>query len=111
LSPQDENLLLSLVNALDENWEKTEFNLETFSRELAMSTSQLYRITVKLTGFSPNALLKEFRLGRAKEMMKKKRYSISQITFDSGFTSPSYFTKCFKKKYGLLPMEYLDLLH
>jgi AraC-like DNA-binding protein len=111
LPPQEESLLNSMVNTLEENWEKPEFNLDDFSRAMAMSTSQLYRVTVKLTAYSPNILLKEFRLAKAKEMMKQKRYSISQITFDSGFTSPSYFTKCFKKKYGLLPMEYLDLLH
>jgi AraC-like DNA-binding protein len=77
---------------------------------MAMSSSQLYRKTVALTGLSPNILLKEFRLEKAKEMMKKKNYTISQITFDSGFTSPSYFTKCFKQKYGLLPMSYIELL-
>jgi AraC-like DNA-binding protein len=78
---------------------------------MAMSKSQLYRKTISLTGLSPNLFVKEFRLEKAKELMKKQRYTISQITFDSGFTSPSYFTKCFKKKYGLLPMAYLDLLH
>ena len=78
---------------------------------MAMSKSQLYRKTIALTGLSPNILLKEFRLERAKQLMKKQRYNIAQITFDSGFTSPSYFTKCFKKQFGLLPMAYLDLLH
>jgi AraC-like DNA-binding protein len=76
-----------------------------------MSKSQLYRKTVDFFDLSPNLLLKDYRLEKAKELMKKRRYTISQITFDSGFTSPSYFTKCFKKKYGLLPMGYLDLLH
>jgi AraC-like DNA-binding protein len=78
---------------------------------MAMSKSQLYRKTISLTGLSPNLLLKEFRLEKAKELMKKQHYNIAQITFDSGFTSASYFTKCFKRKYGLLPMAYLDLLH
>jgi AraC-like DNA-binding protein len=78
---------------------------------MAMSKSQLYRKTISLTGLSPNILIKEYRLEKAKELMRRQRYTISQITFDSGFTSPSYFTKCFKKKYGLLPMTYLDLLH
>jgi AraC-like DNA-binding protein len=84
--------------------------VDDYCKEMAMSTSQLYRKTVALTGLSPNLLLKEFRLEKAKEMMKKQHYSISQITFDSGFTSPSYFTKCFKQKYGLLPMNYIELL-
>jgi AraC-like DNA-binding protein len=78
---------------------------------MAMSKSQLYRKCISLTGLSPNILLKEFRLEKAKDLMKKQHYSISQITFESGFTSPSYFTKCFKQKYGLLPMAYIELLY
>ena len=87
------------------------FDMDDYCQSMTMSKSQLYRKTIALTGFSPNLLLKEFRLEKAKELMKKQRYSISQITFESGFTSPSYFTKCFKKKYGMLPMTYIDLLH
>lgn len=111
LSPQDETFLGLLFNQLEENWQETDFNVADYCQSMAMSKSQLYRKTIALTGFSPNILLKEFRLEKARELMKKQRYNISQITFDSGFTSPSYFTKCFKKKYGLLPMAYLDLLH
>jgi AraC-like DNA-binding protein len=111
LAPQDETLLLLLFSKLEENWQDADFDIDDYCHAMAMSKSQLYRKTITLTGLSPNQLLKEFRLEKAKELMKKKRYSISQITFDSGFTSPSYFTKCFKKKYGLLPVAYLDLLH
>lgn len=111
LLPQDEALLEILFSKLEENWQNSDFDIPDYCRAMAMSKSQLYRKTIMLTGLSPNLLLKEFRLEKAKESMKKKRYSIAQITFDSGFTSASYFTKCFKKKYGLLPMAYLDLLH
>jgi AraC-like DNA-binding protein len=111
LSPQDETLLGLLFNTLEENWQDADFNVTDYCHTMAMSKSQLYRKTVALSGFSPNVLLKEFRLEKAKELMKKQHYNISQITFDSGFTSPSYFTKCFKKKYGLLPMAYLDMLY
>lgn len=111
LSPQDEELLKQLFQKLDDNWQDPEFDIEDYCQEMAMSKSQLYRKTISLTGLSPNLLLKEFRLEKAREMLKQKRYNIAQITFDSGFTSPSYFTKCFKKKYGLLPMAYIDLLH
>jgi len=111
LSPQDENLLESLFCKLEDNWHDADFDITDYCQAMAMSTSQLYRKTISLTGLSPNLLLKDFRLEKAKELMKKQRYNIAQITFDSGFTSASYFTKCFKKKYGLLPMAYLDLLH
>jgi AraC-like DNA-binding protein len=111
LSPPDETLLQLLFNKLEDKWQDPDFDIDEYCQSTAMSTSQLYRKTISLTGLSPNLLLKEFRLEKAKELMKKQRYNISQITFDSGFTSPSYFTKCFKKKYGLLPMAYIDLLH
>jgi AraC-like DNA-binding protein len=110
LSPQDETLLQSLFGILEKNWQQCEFDVEDYSREMAMSKSQLYRKTIQLTGLPPNILLKEFRLEKAKDLMRKKHYNVAQITFDSGFSSPSYFTKCFKNKYGLLPMAYLELL-
>jgi AraC-like DNA-binding protein len=111
LAPNDETLLKLLFGKLEENWQDPDFDISDYCHSMAMSKSQLYRKTITLTGLSPNILLKEFRLEKAKELMKKQCYNISQITFDSGFASPSYFTKCFKKKYGLLPMAYLDLLH
>ena len=111
LNQQDEQLLEQLFRKLEENWQDPEFDVDDYCQAMAMSKSQLYRKTIALTGMSPNILLKEFRLEKAKELMKKQYHNISQVTFDAGFTSPSYFTKCFKKKYGLLPMSYVELLH
>ena len=111
LSPQDEICLESLFNKLEENFQDPDFDVDDYCHAMAMSKSQLYRKTVSLTNVATNLLLKDFRLEKAKKLMKKQHYNISQITFDCGFTSPSYFTKCFKKKYGLLPMAYLGLLH
>ena len=108
MSPQDENFLLQLFKTLEEKWREPDFDMDTYGKIMAMSNSQLYRKTLALTGQSPNNLLRDYRLERAKEMMKKSTSSISQITFDSGFASPSYFTKCFKKKYGMLPVEYVE---
>jgi AraC-like DNA-binding protein len=111
LHPQDEILLRQLFDKLEEKWQSPDFNVTDYSRLIGMSKSQLYRKIISLCGFSPVLLLKNFRLEKAKAQMKKQRYSISEITFNSGFTSPSYFTKCFKKRYGLLPMEYIELMH
>jgi len=111
LLPQDEHLLKLLFSKLEENWKDAEFNISDYCAATAMSASQLYRKTVALTSLPPNSLVQDFRLHKAKELMRKRNYNIAQVTFDSGFTSASYFTKCFKKKYGLLPMTYLDLLY
>ncbi|MEJ8844573.1 nickel-binding protein [Lacibacter sp. H375] len=110
LSPQDETLLKLLFTTLEDNYQDPDFNMDEYCSTVAMSKSQLYRKTMALCDMSPNTLLKEYRLEKATALMKRKQPSISDITFDSGFNSPSYFTKCFKKKYGILPMAYLDLL-
>lgn len=110
LSPTEESELAALFFTLEENWQDPSFDVDDFCRAMAMSKSRLYRKSVSLTGMAPNILLREFRLDNAKELMRKQHYNIAQVTFDSGFTSPSYFTRCFKKRFGLLPMNYLELL-
>ena len=109
LNPSDDVFLESLFKALEENWQDAEFNMEDYCHKMAMSRSQLYRKTVALTSLSPNSLLKEYRLDRAKNLLKKKAINITQVTFDTGFSSPSYFTKCFKKRYGILPLKYAEM--
>lgn len=110
LSPSNESLLESLISTLEKNWQDPDFDVPEYCQAMAMSTSQLYRKTIALTDLSPNGLLKEFRLEKAREMMKVRQYTIAQITFDAGFSSPSYFTKCFKKKFGILPATYMEML-
>jgi AraC-like DNA-binding protein len=74
-----------------------------------MSTSkpQLYRKSKATTGMSPNELLREYRLLQALDVLRNEDRNISQTTFDTGFSSPSYFTKCFQKRFGLQPLAYL----
>lgn len=104
--PSDEALLDALYTTLEKHYTDPDFNVTDYCQKMALSKSQLYRKTISLFNLSPNLLLKEFRLEKALEMLKEKKYNISEITFDTGFTSPSYFTKCFKKKFGFLPNTY-----
>jgi AraC-like DNA-binding protein len=110
LPPQEETLVETLYNILEANWQDSDFTVSEFCHTMSMSKSRLYRKTISLWGLSPNLLLKEFRLDKAREILRKQSFNISQTTFDSGFSSPSYFTKCFKKKFGLLPATYLNTL-
>ena len=110
LLPQDENLVKALFRVLEANWQDPAFDVPEFCRALAMSNSGLYRKTVAFWNLPPNLLLKDFRLDKARELLKKQSCNISQTTFDSGFNSPSYFTKCFKRKFGLQPAKYLAAL-
>jgi AraC-like DNA-binding protein len=60
-----------------------------------------------LTGKSPNTFIKDYRLNEAVKLLNKNAGNISEIAFETGFSSPSYFSKCFQKKYGHFPTGYL----
>lgn len=106
LLPQDEILVKALFGVLEANWQDAAFDVPEFCRAMAMSKSGLYRKTMTFWNLPPNLLLKDFRLDKARELLKKQYGNIAQATFDAGFNSPSYFTKCFKQRFGLLPAKY-----
>ena len=110
LAAPDEDIIHKLFSIFEDKYHDPAFDVPEYSQALAMSQTQLYRKTTSLTGLSCNNLLKDFRLDKAMERMKSRRFNISQVTFDSGFASPSYFTKCFKNRFGLVPGDYIELL-
>ncbi len=108
LTKADERFITHLMDYTDEAWANTNMNVNNFSKPVGCSKSQLYRKMISLTGKSPNTFLKEYRLKEALKLLRKNAGNISEIAFEAGFSSPSYFTKCFKKKFGLLPAIYLN---
>lgn len=109
LNATEEKSLEQIVDVLEANWQNSEFGINDFCEKLSISKSQLYRNCKGITGKSPNALLREYRLLKSLELLGKAGYNVSQTTFDVGFNSPSYFIKCFQKRFGLLPLSYAKL--
>lgn len=109
LSAADEQFLQQLFQLLEAVYQDPAFSIDDCGQRMAMSNSQLYRRTVALTGLTPGAVLKNLRLQKARQLLRRGSPTIAQITYDTGFASPSYFTKVFKKEYGLLPVQYLEL--
>lgn len=107
LTPADENLLTLLMEYTEANWSNTQLRVEDFSRPTGCSKSQLYRKLSLLTGISPNSFLKEYRLNEALALLNKAKGNIAEVAFETGFSSPSYFSKCFQKRYGRSPSDYL----
>lgn len=107
LSTSEQAFLLALAETLVANWQNPEFDVLDFCDVMSVSKSQLYRKCVSITGMSPNSIVREFRLLRSLELLRKEDRNISQTTFDTGFSSPSYFTKCFQKRFSIQPMAYL----
>ena len=108
LTPSDERFLNLLFDYTEEAWKNTDLKVDDFSKHLGYSKSQLYRKMVSLTNKSPNTFLKEYRLNKALNLLNKKKGNISEIAFETGFNSLSYFSKCFQKRYKLLPSDYLS---
>ena len=103
LSPDDENFINKLSDAADHVAYDPQFDVGDFGKRVGLSRSQFYRKVSHITGLSPNDFIREFRLSKALNLIEKKKGNVSQIAFESGFNSPSYFSKCFQKKYGILP--------
>ena len=109
IDPIDENFIQLLFNTLDQNYQNSKFNIEQFCSIMSMSKSKLYRKCTALTGQSPNSLIRNHRLSKSLELLRTGR-NISQTMYDCGFNSPSYFTKCFSKQFGMQPNTFLKLL-
>ncbi len=107
LSLADEIFITHLMEYFDSVWNDEKFKVDDFIKPLGSSKSRLYRNMVRLTGESPNTFIRNYRLNEAVKLLGKSRGNISQIAFETGFTSPSYFTKCFKNRFGVLPADYL----
>lgn len=106
VSPDDVRFLTELMNYMEKHWQNQELHASMLERQLGCSKSQIYRKMKMLIGQSPNSFIKTYRLSRAKELLRNKSGNISEIAFDTGFSSPSYFSKCFQKEFGIKPSYY-----
>ena len=107
LTQADEKFLTLLMDYTESVWSNTNFKVNDFCKPVGCSKSQLYRKMILLTGKSPNGFINEYRLDEALSLLNKNTDNISEIAFETGFSSPSYFSKCFVKRYGHLPSDYL----
>ncbi|CAM4224155.1 hybrid sensor histidine kinase/response regulator transcription factor [Zobellia nedashkovskayae] len=101
----DKGFIAKVLDYVTANLSDENLNVEQLAEELNLSRSQLYRKIKALTGYSANEFLRKIRLEKAKQMIENGNESISEVCFKVGFSSPSYFTKCFKAQFGFLPTE------
>jgi len=110
LSAMDQRFLTSLMDFTESAWRNFDFKVDDFGKPIGCSKSQLYRKMISLTGKSPNSFIKEYRLNEALSLLNKQVKNVSEVAFETGFNSPSYFSKCFQKQYGRSPSDYLAQL-
>lgn len=101
----DTQFVANFRRCLNNHLADSELNVETLASELSLSRVQLYRKVKQLTGSSPVEIIRITRLKAAEQMLRTTSKTVSEISYDVGFSSPSYFTKCFKDYFGHLPNE------
>ncbi len=106
VSSIDEEFLKDLYRVLGKNISDPEFNVEELSRKLYMNRVTMYRKINALTGESPSEFIRSYRLKRGAELLKTGPGTVLEVAFQVGFSTSSYFIKCFKEKFHQLPSEY-----
>ena len=103
LGAQDQTFVTRLREVIRDNMGDSDFSVERIGEEIGLSRVQLYRKVKALTGQTPVELLRKARLERGRRLIEKTEKSVSEIAYEVGFTSPSYFNKCFKDEFGISP--------
>ncbi|WP_010522879.1 two-component regulator propeller domain-containing protein [Aquimarina agarivorans] len=103
----DEKFMKRAMAIVEDHMMDTEFSVETLVAEMGMSRSNLYLKLKEITGLSSSEFIRSVRLKRAVQLIKKSDMSVKEVMYMTGFNTASYFSKCFKKQYGMVPSEYV----
>lgn len=110
LEDRDKQFLKQLQAIIQKNLSDSEFGVEDMGQQIGLSRVQLYRKVKAMTGSSVVDLLRKARLAKARRLLETRSMSISEVAYEVGFSAPSYFTKCFKEEYGMLPGDVGNVL-
>ena len=108
LNEIDQKFLRSAVEAIERNLHNEEYDIDALAADVCLSRSTLYRKLHSLTGQKPSLFIRAIRLKHAARMIKEGRYNLTEISSLCGFSSPSYFSRCFKAQYGVPPGSYFS---
>jgi signal transduction histidine kinase/DNA-binding response OmpR family regulator/streptogramin lyase len=107
-NPLDQYFLDKIINHVEQNITNTGLSVEDIATHLLMSQGHTWRKVKALTGLTTNEFIRTIRLKNALKLMEEYNLNISEIAYKVGFSSPAYFTKCFKDLYGKSPSSFLS---
>jgi AraC-like DNA-binding protein len=108
VTPVDEKFIRKATETVEKHIADKSFNMDYFGKKLGMSRFQLFRKLKSLTNLTPSNFITIIRLEQAKQLIKESHASMSEIAYDVGFSSPAYFSRCFRDKYGISPTEFAE---
>ncbi|TNJ46591.1 response regulator [Tamlana fucoidanivorans] len=107
VTTQDEQFLQQAIEIVEKHMMNTDFNVEMLVKEMGLSRSNLYLKFKEITGLSSSEFIRNIRLKRAVQLFQASDYSVKEIMYMTGFNTASYFAKCFKKQFGVIPSDYV----
>lgn len=107
-SPIDEEFMEKITNLINDNLGELDLSTEFLCDKLGVSSSKLYRKIKELTDLAPNEFIRTIRLKKSAELLKTKKYNVSEVTNLVGFNDPLYFSRCFKKQFGFPPSKLIN---
>ena len=102
----DEELLQNVVDIVAKHLEDPDFSAASLCAESRYGSKQVYRKIKQLTGLSIVEFIRDTRLQKAAQYLSQGKLSVTEVMYKVGFTTASYFSKCFKEKFGVPPSEY-----
>ena len=106
ISDKDQEFLDQMEKVIEQNFSNPELSVDYLAAELGISRSGLFSKTKALTDVTPNEMIQVIRLKHAASMLVSEGYRVNEVCYMVGFSSPSYFAKCFQKQYGCTPAKY-----
>ena len=107
-SPIDEEFMQKITGLINDNLSELDLSTEFLCDKLGVSSSKLYRKIKELTDLAPNEFIRTIRLKKSAELLKTKKYNVSEVTDLVGFNDPLYFSRCFKKQFGFPPSKLIN---
>ena len=102
---QDKTFMQKVIAYVNKNLDNTDLNVELLADKMCLSRSQLYRKVKAMSGLTPNDLIRKIRMEKAKILIENGAENIGEVCYKVGFSSPSYFSRCFKTEFGVLPTD------
>lgn len=107
VTDRDEEFIKNVMSWLSKNIENSDLTIDQLAAHLGLGRTTMYNKLKSLTGKSPVELLKEYRITKAKMLLRTGQFSVSEVAYKVGFSDPGYFSRCFREQFSMSPAEYL----
>ena len=104
----NDQFITRLREIVEDNLSNEQFGVSELAQQVGMSRSNLLRKVSKAAGLSVSQFIRNIRLENAAEMLREESFTVSEVSYKVGFSSPSYFIKCFRELYGYPPGSIAD---